>query len=73
VDPEKLIMALFSVGFRRILPLLKVSSDRIFASRHHASDVRVYTQVMFIVQDQPEETGIGLAWRSTLHPLFGVM
>jgi hypothetical protein len=49
------------------------SSDRIFASRHHASDVRVYTQVMFIVQDQPERrqaSGL-LGGGSTLHPLFG--
>jgi hypothetical protein len=48
-------------------------TDRVFQSRHFATDVEIYTQIMFIVQDQPERRNASglLGGGSTLHPLFG--
>jgi hypothetical protein len=55
-------MALFSVVFRRILPLLKVRA--VIASLHPGIMHLMLgsTPKCVIVQDQPEETGIGLAY-----------
>jgi hypothetical protein len=49
------------------------TNARVFSSRHHSCDVEIHTQIMFVVQDQPERrhaSGI-LGGRSNLHPLFG--
>ena len=48
--------------------------DRVFSSRHFSSDVEIHTQVMFVVQDQPERRGASglLGGGSTLHPLYGM-
>lgn len=48
-------------------------SDRVFQSCHFEKDVEIHTQVLFIVQDQPERrqaSGL-LGGGSTLHALFG--
>jgi hypothetical protein len=49
-------------------------SVRIFLSRHHSGKVECYTQIMFIVQDQPErrQASCLLGGGSTLHPMFGL-
>jgi hypothetical protein len=47
--------------------------ERIFPSRHHSCDVEIHTQIMFVVQDQPERrqaSGL-LGGGSHLHALFG--
>ena len=52
----------------------KETSDRVFSSRPHRSDVEVHTKVMFVVQDQPERrcaSGL-LGGGSRLHPVFGL-
>jgi hypothetical protein len=48
-------------------------SDRVFESSHFAGDVSVHTDILFVVQDQPERrqaSGL-LGGGSTFHPLFG--
>ena len=49
-------------------------NNRIFASRHHGCQVKCYTQLLFIVQDQPERRKESClqAGNSTLHTMFGV-
>jgi hypothetical protein len=51
----------------------KEGSDRVFQSVHFDGDVEMHTQILFVVQDQPERrqaSGL-LGGGSTLHPLFG--
>jgi hypothetical protein len=49
-------------------------SSRLFDSRYHAGKVEVYTNLLFIIQDQPErrQASCLLAGNSILHPLFGM-
>ena len=48
--------------------------DRVFSSRHFLANVEVYTQIIFVVQDQPERrTASGLkGGGSKLHAMFGM-
>jgi hypothetical protein len=51
----------------------KAESDRVFQSVHFAGNVELHTEILFVVQDQPERrqaSGL-LGGGSTLHPLFG--
>jgi hypothetical protein len=50
------------------------NTNRVFPSRHHSCDVEVHTQMLFVVQDQPERRSASglLGGGSTLHPLFGM-
>ena len=52
----------------------KETSNRVFSSRHHRSEVEVHTKVFFVVQDQPERRGASglLGGGSRLHPVFGL-
>jgi hypothetical protein len=52
----------------------KEDSDRVLPSHHHSCNIKVYTKVMFVVQDQPERRGASglLGGGSGLHPLFGM-
>jgi hypothetical protein len=48
--------------------------DRVFACRHLSRDVVIHTQILFVVQDQPERrqaSGL-LGGGSNLHALFGM-
>ncbi len=48
-------------------------SDRVFQSMNFAGDVEVHTEILFVVQDQPERrqaSGL-LGGGSKLHPMFG--
>jgi hypothetical protein len=49
-------------------------NNRIFLSRHYSCEVEVHTEIMFVVQDQPERRGASglLGGNSRLHPLFGM-
>lgn len=50
------------------------NKDRVFASRHHSRNVEIHTQILFVVQDQPERrqaSGL-LGGGSNLHPMFGM-
>jgi hypothetical protein len=52
----------------------KETSNRVFISRHHRSEVEVHTKLLFVVQDQPERRGVSglLRGGSRLHPVFGL-
>lgn len=49
-------------------------TKRIFSSHQYSCEVEVYTQIMFLVQDQPERRGASglLGGNTKLHPLFGM-
>ncbi len=59
--------------FQEDMASFESGSCRVFQSVHFDGDVEVHSQILFVVQDQPERrqaSGL-LGGGSTLHPLFG--